>query len=78
MHMTDGEQSHLKAVYNALPRSRLQPYLNECGHNPFAALRLYAWNSRISGALFETLGHFEIMLRNLLDKTLTERHRFKK
>ncbi|MDF2443210.1 MAG: hypothetical protein JWR01_1413 [Subtercola sp.] len=78
MHMTDEEKSHLRAVYNALPKNRLQPYLEECGHNPFAALTLYAWNSCMSGALFETLGHFEILLRNLLDRTLTERHGFKK
>jgi hypothetical protein len=35
---------------------------------------LYVWNARAAGALHETLGTFEVVLRNALDRQLTVYH----
>jgi hypothetical protein len=39
-----------------------------------AAADLYVWNARAAGALHETLGAFEVILRNALDRQLTAYH----
>lgn len=57
-----------------LSRDRLEPYLHTCGNDLAATLRLYAWNTAITGAFWETLGHFEVLLRNVIDRKMIERH----
>lgn len=38
------------------------------------AVRLYEWNGRLSGALFERLADVEVVVRNALHQALRERH----
>ena len=78
MEISEFDKVHLKAVFNSFPIDRLKPYLAECQKNPFAALRLYGWNTRASGAMYETLSHFEVIFRNRIDEALASRHTFKK
>jgi hypothetical protein len=46
---------------------RFEPYLAETGGDHERAVALYAWNTRISAALFETIAHTEVLLRNAID-----------
>jgi hypothetical protein len=46
---------------------RLAPYLDEMGGDHEQAVALYIWNARISAAMFETLHHVEVLLRNAID-----------
>ena len=50
-----------------LTDARFAPYLAEADDNHDLALELYVWNARISSALFETLHHVEVLLRNAID-----------
>jgi hypothetical protein len=43
--------------------------------SPEEAIRLYDWNTYISGAMYEALGMFEIVLRNAMDRQLRTYHR---
>jgi hypothetical protein len=38
------------------------------------AVELYLWNAGVAGALWEVLGHVEVVLRNVLHDALTARH----
>ena len=78
MQPSDSEKTHLTEVYGSFPAGRLIPYLIECDSNQLAALRLYDWNTKASGALYETLSHFEVIFRNRIDEALASRHQFKK
>ena len=51
---------------------RMAPYLRQSDGNPDRALRLYEWSSRMSAAAFETIGHFEVLLRNAIDQALSD------
>ena len=53
---------------------RMSTYLRHCNGDLDAAVALYEWNTAISGALWETLGHVEVVLRNTLATRLSERH----
>jgi hypothetical protein len=74
--LDDAQKTSLKNVFNSIPSGRLKPYFDECGRNPYLTLMLYDWNSKASAAMYETLGHFEIMLRNRLDAVLVSRHTY--
>lgn len=54
--------------------ARLQHYLNECGGDADRAIRLYEWNTELSAAFWESLGHLEVALRNAIDRQMTARH----
>jgi hypothetical protein len=56
-----------------LSAGRFDRYAAAAGSHERAA-QLYLWNARISGALHETLGMFEVVLRNALDRQLTAYH----
>ncbi|NJP65184.1 Abi family protein [Streptomyces spiramenti] len=76
MHSTpfaDLEPSDGKALIELISPDRMSPYLAACGGDATAALALYRWNSNISAAFFEPIGHLEIMLRNALDAQLVAR-----
>lgn len=45
---------------------RFAGYVNHCGGNHRDALDLYQWNVEASGAMWETIGHVEVALRNRL------------
>jgi hypothetical protein len=61
-------------VLHALSPERMSTYLQECSGDPVAALHLYTWNVRATGAFWETMGMLEIVLRNALDRRLCVRH----
>ncbi|MFT2690222.1 hypothetical protein [Clavibacter zhangzhiyongii] len=76
--LDDDQKVHLRNVFNSLPEERRRAYLEASNRNPFEALELYDENSKRSTALFETIGHFEVHLRNQIDTALAERHSFKR
>lgn len=49
---------------------RLAPYLAESEDDVGQALRLYDWNVELSGAVYEVLHRFEVVLRNAIDQQL--------
>ena len=54
-----------------LTDARFAPYLNAAGGDHETAVALYVWNARISAAMFETLHHVEVLLRNAIDAQFT-------
>jgi hypothetical protein len=47
--------------------ARFAPYVTEAKGDYERALALYIWNARVSAAMFETLHHVEVTLRNAID-----------
>ncbi|MEX0972371.1 MAG: hypothetical protein WDZ46_03835 [Solirubrobacterales bacterium] len=47
--------------------ARFAPYVATTDGDHDGAVALYAWNARISAAMFETLHHVEVILRNAVD-----------
>ena len=47
-----------------LTAARFAPYLSEADCEHEHAVALYVWNARVSAAVFETLHHVEVLLRN--------------
>jgi hypothetical protein len=58
------------AIASRLSTPRLTPYLTATGGNLKEALRLYDWNVMVSGAFYESLHQFEVVLRNAIDDQL--------
>ena len=54
-----------------LTRDRLRSYLAVVGDDLTEAIRLYDWNTSVSGALYEDLGRVEVVFRNAIDQALT-------
>jgi len=50
-----------------LTDARFAPYLGAAEGDHERAVSLYVWNARISAAIFETLHHVEVLLRNTID-----------
>jgi hypothetical protein len=50
-----------------LTDARFAPYLTAAGGDHETAVARYVWNARISAAMFETLHHVEVLLRNAID-----------
>ena len=57
--------------------ARLKHYLIECHDVQSQAMLLYRWNSDISAAFWESLGHLEVGLRNAIDRQMNLRHEAK-
>lgn len=57
-----------------LSAPRLSTYLRACDGDLLRALELYRWNARVSAAVWEVLGHGEVVLRNAIHDALTTRH----
>ncbi|MDG4822473.1 hypothetical protein O7635_11490 [Asanoa sp. WMMD1127] len=57
-------------VEKALSPARVEPYLRGMGGDRPAAIRLYEWNTAISGAFYESLAHLEVGLRNGINDQL--------
>ncbi|SDP95149.1 Abi-like protein [Actinopolyspora xinjiangensis] len=70
----DPAESAKDALFSLFGSPRMWGYSHACGGDPVAALELYRWNTRISGAFWETLSHLEIALRNVLAERLAARH----
>lgn len=47
-----------------LSNERFANYLDAAGQDIEVASRLYEWNAASAAALFELIGHFEVILRN--------------
>jgi hypothetical protein len=65
-------QPDLERLFSA---ERLSTYLAHCDGNFAAAVEMYRWNSTMTAAFWEPIGHLEIALRNVLDGRLVARHR---
>ncbi|MGC2372275.1 MAG: hypothetical protein WA484_00220 [Solirubrobacteraceae bacterium] len=50
-----------------ITEARFEPYLAEADGDHERAVALYVWNARVSAAMFETLHHVEVALRNVID-----------
>ncbi|HEX3391958.1 MAG TPA: hypothetical protein VHS55_05305 [Solirubrobacteraceae bacterium] len=50
-----------------ITEARFAPYLAEARGDHETAVAFYVWNAQISAALFETLHHVEVLLRNAID-----------
>ncbi len=64
-----------RLLLTVLSEERLSSYLDACDGSATAALALYQWNTAAVGAYWETLAHLEVIVRNVLDRRLTDRHR---
>ena len=56
-----------------LSPSRLSSYLDLCGGDVELALELHEWNLMLGRVLMGDIAHFELALRNVYDRALTER-----
>jgi hypothetical protein len=50
-----------------ITEARFAPYLVEADNDHERAVALYVWNAQVSAAMFETLHHVEVALRNAID-----------
>ena len=64
----------LGELERTLSRERLRTYLDAVGGDRVEAVRLYAWNTAISGAFYGPLQGLEVALRNAMHDRLTERY----
>ncbi|GGM38649.1 Abi family protein [Promicromonospora citrea] len=62
------QPAHAFEVY--ISSARFAPYLGRAAGDADRAFELYQWNSRLTGATHEALGHVEVALRNALDARL--------
>jgi hypothetical protein len=60
-------------IGKALSGARFASYLDECGGDAAAALRVYMWNIDLSAAFYPLLHFVEITLRNALHRELSAR-----
>ena len=57
-----------------LSPDRLSTYLRHSNNDIDLAVALYEWNTSISAAMWETLGHVEVVVRNTIATRLAGRH----
>jgi len=55
-------------IEQAVSPERLASYRARAGGDLVTAVELYRWNGELSGAMWETLGHVEVLVRNALAK----------
>jgi hypothetical protein len=67
-NVTDYDQ---EAIADLISEARFKAYLREADSKA-NALELYQWNASMASAMFELVGHLEVVLRNTVDKTLSE------
>lgn len=72
MSMPTQPGTSLKAISTALSAPRLGPYLTLSGGSVQSAVRLYQWNVKLSGAVYETLHVVEVAFRNAIDQRLCQ------
>lgn len=51
--------------------ARMGPYLRAAGGDQQLAQDLYEWSARLSAAAFEVVAQFEVLLRNAIDREMT-------
>ena len=59
-------------LFQRLSPERLATYLDAVDGDVERAIRLYEWNAQVSAALFEVIGHVEVVLRNAIHEQMTE------
>ncbi|WP_129664692.1 Abi family protein [Phytoactinopolyspora endophytica] len=74
MTVLPNARSIAPVLYRCLSPRRLHGYLASCQGEAIDAIALYEWNSQISGAMWESLGHVEVALRNSVADQLELRH----
>ena len=70
MSHTPQPSAGTQTVAHLLSTPRLAPYLRLSSGKLREAIRLYQWNVEMSGATYEALHVFEVVLRNALDEQL--------
>lgn len=50
--------------------ARFSPFLDAAGGDAGQAEQLYEWHAELAGALFTTFHHFEVLVRNAIDRCL--------
>lgn len=71
-HVQMQQRTTVDVVTHHLHVARMDTYMRAASGDPQLAIDLYLWNTRISGALFETLSITEVIFRNALDAALKE------
>ena len=61
-----------EVIAGKISEARFSAYLAEADNNERNALELYRWNASMASAMFELVGHVEVVLRNTVDKALRE------
>jgi hypothetical protein len=61
-------------IQRHLSAPRLPTNVRATGGDLDHAVELYLWNAAVAGALWEVLGHVEVVVRNVLHHALTVRH----
>lgn len=62
---------NLAILLHRLSPERLSTYLDATHGDIDRAIRLYEWNAEVSAALFEVIGHVEVVLRNAIHEQMT-------
>ncbi|MFI5732024.1 hypothetical protein ACIA49_18000 [Kribbella sp. NPDC051587] len=76
MHYAGLERLVAGAGHEHFGAPRFQGYVRHCGGDLAAALVFYQWNVEVSGALWQTIGHLEVVLRNrVADRLALRRQR---
>jgi hypothetical protein len=65
-----GQLDKWEFLIQTFSASRLSLYLKACEGDERKAHELYLWNSEISSAFWELLGHLEVALRNKISSQL--------
>jgi hypothetical protein len=66
--------SHMNTLRDRLTSERLSPYDLLTRGRQAETLNLYEWNTAVSAAFYASLQAFEVVLRNALDRELTQWH----
>ena len=61
-------------LQDQLSPERLSTYVLECSGRLDDAIDLYRWNTAVTGAFWEDIGHLEVGVRNAVDRRLSARH----
>lgn len=62
------------ALIRCFSAPRFDGYLDAVAGDQETAVALYLWNTEVTGARWDTVGHLEVALRNALADRLAERH----
>lgn len=62
-----------KRIEQAISAERLSSYRAQMGGDLVAAVDLYRWNTELCGAMWQTLGHVEVLVRNALADKMAAR-----
>ena len=61
-----------RVIAGRISEARFSAYLAEADGDEENALELYRWNASMASAMFDLVGHVEVVLRNTVDAALRE------